>query len=34
MADVRDIITDALREIGVLAAGETATADDLSVLKG
>ncbi len=28
MADVRDIVTDSLREIGVLAAGETATADD------
>lgn len=28
MADVRDIVTDALRELGVLAAGETATADD------
>lgn len=28
MADVRDVVTDALREIGVLAAGETATADD------
>lgn len=28
MADCRDIITDALRELGVLAAGETATADD------
>jgi hypothetical protein len=28
MASVRDVVTDALREIGVLAAGEVATADD------
>jgi len=28
MATVRDVITTALKEIGVLAAGETATADD------
>lgn len=28
MADVRDIVADALREIGVLAAGEVASAED------
>ena len=28
MAEARDIVTDALREIGVLAAGEVATADE------
>ena len=28
MATARDVITDALRELGVLAAGETATTDD------
>lgn len=28
MADVRNIVADALRELGVLAAGEVATADD------
>ena len=28
MADVRDVVTDALREIGVLAAGEVASAED------
>lgn len=28
MATVRDVVTDALRELGVLAAGETASADD------
>ena len=28
MADVRDIVTDALRELGVLAATETASADE------
>jgi len=28
VADARDIVTDALREIGVLAAGEVAAADD------
>lgn len=31
MADVRDVVTDALRDLGVLAAGETATADDANV---
>lgn len=30
MADVRDIVTEALRELGVLSAGEVATADDVN----